>query len=80
MRRIDLSCKLLGPLFIGLIDGKSTKLAIIVTFGMTLASVAIEYYAIASVSKCSYYDNSNANFIHLGLSFDSRFEESLSRR
>ncbi|KAI2469699.1 Ferroporti-1 [Annulohypoxylon bovei var. microspora] len=49
MRRIDLLCKLLGPLFIALIDGFSTKLAIIVNFAMNIASVTIEYYAIARV-------------------------------
>ncbi|KAI1457298.1 Ferroporti-1 [Annulohypoxylon moriforme] len=52
MRRIDLLCKLLGPLFIALIDGLSTKVAIIVNFAMNIASVTIEYYAIARV----YYE------------------------
>ena len=50
MRRIDLLCKLIGPLFIGLIDGISTELAISLTFGMNLTSVFPEYYAIAKVS------------------------------
>ncbi|UQC84187.1 iron transporter [Colletotrichum lupini] len=49
MRRIDLLCKLLGPLFIALIDGLSTKAAIIVNFSMNTASVAVEYYAIAKI-------------------------------
>ncbi|KXH46487.1 iron transporter [Colletotrichum nymphaeae SA-01] len=49
MRRIDLLCKLLGPLFIALIDGFSTKAAIIVNFSMNTASVAVEYYAIANI-------------------------------
>lgn len=49
MRRIDLLCKLFGPLFIALIDGASTEIAIIVTFGMNIASVLIEYFAIARV-------------------------------
>lgn len=49
MRRIDLLCKMLGPLFIALIDGVSTELAIIVNFAMNVASVVVEYYAIARV-------------------------------
>ncbi|KAF6788467.1 iron-regulated transporter [Colletotrichum musicola] len=49
MRRIDLMCKMLGPLFIALIDGISTELAIIVNFAMNVASVVVEYYAIARV-------------------------------
>lgn len=52
MRRIDLVCKLLGPLFIALIDGASTEIAIVVNFAMNLASVVIEYLAIARV----YYE------------------------
>lgn len=52
MRRIDLICKLLGPLFIALINGASTEIAIIVNFVMNLASVVIEYFAIARV----YYE------------------------
>ncbi|KFY28471.1 hypothetical protein V491_00447 [Pseudogymnoascus sp. VKM F-3775] len=49
MRRIDLICKLIGPLFISLI---STKAAILINLGMNVASVAIEYFAIAQV----YYE------------------------
>ncbi|KAK1146231.1 hypothetical protein N8T08_003321 [Aspergillus melleus] len=49
MRRIDLICKLVGPLIIGLVDGLSTELAIIVNFTMNMASVPVEYYAIAKV-------------------------------
>ena len=52
MRRIDLLCKLLGPLFIALIDGISTEVAIIVNLAMNVASVIIEYFAIARV----YYE------------------------
>ena len=52
MRRIDLLCKLFGPLFIALIDGVSTEVAIIANFTMNVASVIIEYFAIAWV----YYD------------------------
>lgn len=49
MRRIDLVCKLVGPLFIALIDGYSTKLAITVNLAMNIASVPLEYFAIAQV-------------------------------
>lgn len=49
MRRIDLVCKLLGPLFIALIDGYSTKLAITVNLVMNIASVPLEYFSIAQV-------------------------------
>jgi len=49
MRRIDLICKLLGPLFIALIDGVSTESAIVVNFGLNLAAIIIEYFAIAKV-------------------------------
>ncbi|KAI7089001.1 putative Ferriportin iron efflux transporter [Hortaea werneckii] len=49
MRRIDLFCKLAGPLAISFIDAASTKLAIIVTGSMTCASVLVEYVSIARV-------------------------------
>jgi iron-regulated transporter 1 len=49
MRRIDLFCKLIGPLSIALVAGFSTNMAIIVTFSMTASSVFVEYYAIARV-------------------------------
>jgi iron-regulated transporter 1 len=49
MRRIDLLCKLFGPLFIALIDGYSSRVAIIVNFGMNAISVIVEYFAIARV-------------------------------
>ncbi|KAK8131513.1 hypothetical protein PG984_007951 [Apiospora sp. TS-2023a] len=49
MRRIDLLCKLLGPLFIALLVGISSKLAIWVNLGMSLTSVIVEYFAIARV-------------------------------
>ncbi|GAW16352.1 hypothetical protein ANO14919_057780 [Xylariales sp. No.14919] len=52
MRRIDLLCKLLGPLFIALIDGFSTKAAITVNFLMNVMSIVVEYFAIARV----YYE------------------------
>ena len=49
MRRIDLICKLLGPLCIALIDGISTTLAISIVFFSNFISVFIEYFAIARV-------------------------------
>jgi solute carrier family 40 (iron-regulated transporter), member 1 len=49
MRRIDLLCKLMGPLAISLIDGFSTKLAILVTLGLSVVSIGVEYFAIAQV-------------------------------
>lgn len=49
MRRIDLTCKLFGPFFIALVDSFSTKVAILVNLGMNIASVAVEYHAIAQV-------------------------------
>lgn len=52
MRRIDLLSKLLGPLFIALIDGFSTEVAIIVNLVMNVMSIVPEYFAIARV----YYE------------------------
>ncbi|KAG6358298.1 hypothetical protein INS49_014182 [Diaporthe citri] len=49
MRRIDLLCKLLGPLFIALVDGISTDTAIIVNFAMNLLYIPVEYFAIARI-------------------------------
>lgn len=39
----------MGPLFIALIDGISTEAAILVNLGMNVASVIVEYFAIAQV-------------------------------
>ncbi|KAJ4350911.1 hypothetical protein N0V95_004305 [Ascochyta clinopodiicola] len=49
MRRIDLVCKLIAPLGIGLLDGYSTRLAIWIVFGQNAVSVLVEYFAIAQV-------------------------------
>ncbi|TDZ13415.1 Solute carrier family 40 member 2 [Colletotrichum spinosum] len=49
IRRIDLFCKLVGPLAISLVDGASTTMAIWVTLGMTLLSVVTEYLCIDRV-------------------------------
>ncbi|KAH7086100.1 Ferroporti-1 [Paraphoma chrysanthemicola] len=49
MRRIDLLCKLIAPLGIGLLDGYSTKVAIWFVFGQNAISVLVEYFAIVQV-------------------------------
>ena len=49
MRRIDLFCKILGPLFIALLAGYATEVAILINLAMNVASVFIEYVAIANV-------------------------------
>ncbi|KAI1510977.1 Ferroportin1 [Pyrenophora tritici-repentis] len=49
MRRIDLVCKLIAPVGIGLIDGYSTRIAIWVVFAQNAVSVLVEYFAIAHV-------------------------------
>ncbi|PWW77267.1 hypothetical protein C7212DRAFT_357277 [Tuber magnatum] len=51
MRRIDLFCKLLGPLAVSMVDGISTVVAIYVVLGLNLASVGVEYFAIAGVYR-----------------------------
>ncbi|KAK6526477.1 hypothetical protein TWF694_005063 [Orbilia ellipsospora] len=53
MRRIDLICKLVGPLFIALLAGVSTEIAILTNLTMNIVSVAVEYFAIARV----YHDD-----------------------
>lgn len=49
MRRIDLFCKLIGPLTIAFIDGASPQIAIVTTGTMTVVSVLVEYFSIARV-------------------------------
>lgn len=49
MRRIDLICKLVALVSIGLVDGHSTSLAIWVVFVQNAISVGVEYFAIAQV-------------------------------
>ncbi|OAR01588.1 hypothetical protein LLEC1_07904 [Akanthomyces lecanii] len=51
MRRIDLLCKLLGPLAISIIATTSTRFAIGATLAMNVASVPFEYSCIAKVYK-----------------------------
>lgn len=49
MRRIDLFCKLVGPLAIAFVDSASPRLAIVITGGVSTASTLVEYFAIARV-------------------------------
>ncbi|SMY20265.1 unnamed protein product [Zymoseptoria tritici ST99CH_1A5] len=49
MRRIDLFCKLIGPLAIAFVDGASPEVAIMATGCMTMMSVLVEYWTIARV-------------------------------
>lgn len=49
MRRIDLFCKLVGPLAISFIDVASSQTAILATGTMTLLSMPVEYFAINRV-------------------------------
>ncbi|KAL7934446.1 Ferroporti-1 [Trichoderma chlorosporum] len=52
MRRIDLLCKLFGPLFIAMVDAQSSQMAMIANFAMNAATLPIEYFSIAQV----YFD------------------------
>ncbi|EFX03779.1 abhydrolase domain containing protein 12 [Grosmannia clavigera kw1407] len=47
MRRIDLFCKLAGPLAISLVSAVSVTAAIVVTLAVNTVSVLLEYYCIA---------------------------------
>ena len=49
MRRIDLLCKLMGPLMIALVDSASSRIAILATGAMTTISVLVEYFTIVRV-------------------------------
>jgi iron-regulated transporter 1 len=51
MRRIDLFCKLTGPLAIALIDGFSPRTAVVVTLGLNALSMTAEYGLIARVFR-----------------------------
>ncbi len=51
IRRIDLLCKLLGPLVISFIAIPSTLIAIWITLAMTLLSVVPEYTFIEQVGQ-----------------------------
>ncbi|KIW08861.1 uncharacterized protein PV09_00785 [Verruconis gallopava] len=49
LRRIDLFCKLVAPVFISFIDAYGTKYAVGVVLGLSGCSIGIEYLAIAQV-------------------------------
>ncbi|TKX22333.1 ferroportin1-like protein [Elsinoe australis] len=51
MRRIDLTCKLFGPLMIAFVHGWSARLGILMTFATALLSIPSEYLLIARVHK-----------------------------
>ncbi|KAF2232561.1 hypothetical protein EV356DRAFT_525114 [Viridothelium virens] len=51
MRRIDLFCKLLGPLVISLINAGSFRIAILITLVMNTISIPIEYFTISTVFR-----------------------------
>ncbi|KAL9095170.1 MAG: hypothetical protein Q9165_002426 [Trypethelium subeluteriae] len=51
MRRIDLFCKLLGPLVISLVNGGSFRIAILITLSMNAISTPIEYFTISTVFR-----------------------------
>jgi iron-regulated transporter 1 len=51
MRRIDLFCKLVGPLAIALIDGFSPRAAVLITLGLNVVSMTAEYGLIARVYR-----------------------------
>ncbi|ERS95363.1 hypothetical protein HMPREF1624_08241 [Sporothrix schenckii ATCC 58251] len=51
MRRIDLFCKLVGPLTISLVAAASTRAALWATLGMSTASLVAEYFCIAVVYR-----------------------------
>lgn len=54
MRRIDLFCKLVGPLAIALGDGLSTRVAIWTVLALSGTSILVEYFAIARVSDAPH--------------------------
>lgn len=49
MRRIDLICKLLGPLLVSLIIGVDIRGCLLFIIVTNIVSVSIEYFAIAKV-------------------------------
>jgi len=80
MRRIDLMCKLIAPLFIALTDGISTELAIIVNFAMNVASVVVEYFAIARVCPASQFHNHCHRIYFSVIRFITKFQHCNSPR
>lgn len=71
MRRIDLICKLLGPFFIGIMDGISTETAIFVNLGMNCTSVVVEYITIARVSQLDTQSRSCTHSIRYTIKYRS---------
>ena len=57
MRRIDLFCKLIGPLAIAFVDGLSTRVAIWTVMTLSGASVLVEYFTIAKASHCVLFNS-----------------------
>jgi iron-regulated transporter 1 len=51
MRRIDLFCKLIAPVFISFVDSFSIRVAIWTVLGLNSVSVLVEYVAIAQVYR-----------------------------
>ncbi|KAJ5160114.1 uncharacterized protein N7482_007118 [Penicillium canariense] len=51
MRRLDLFCKLIAPIFISLVDSFSTPIAIWTVLGLNTVSIVVEYVAIAQVYR-----------------------------
>lgn len=76
MRRIDLFCKLMGPLTISLVTIASIEIAIWTTLFMNVASVLIEYLFIHQVSDHSIpaYSTSFPIFLHANLQYRSTRE------
>ena len=81
MRRIDLVCKLMGPFIIAMIDGYSTEVAILVNLAMNLASVVIEYYAIARVYNAvpALHRSTRTSSASADMSLSATMKHSLSK-
>ena len=73
-------CKLIAPLFIALIDGFSTELAIIVNFAMNVASVVMEYFAIARVCPASRFHDYCLRIDFSVIRFITKFQHCNSQR
>jgi hypothetical protein len=63
MRRIDLVCKLGGPLLIALLSGYSNSAAIISNLAMNCLSIVYEYYGIARARSTTMAVSNKANFV-----------------
>ncbi|KAL8765368.1 MAG: hypothetical protein Q9194_006592 [Teloschistes cf. exilis] len=78
MRRIDLTSKLVAPLFISIVDVFSRNVALWVVLGSSLVSVMIEYVAIAQV--CSSVYSGYAELKRLARSIDLITREPSNQR